>query len=78
MPYPRRMTGCKDRRRHCGHGAVVRRTIVAYQVSRSGGGRRAGGNTEAGACRSHGLASSIGALKHLPRRQAFAARTVAD
>jgi acetyltransferase len=55
------------------------RTIVAYQVSPLGpvDGELVASLQAAGVPFLMGIASSIGALKHLPRRQAFAARTVA-
>ncbi len=55
------------------------RTIVAYQVSPLGpvDGELVTSLQSAGVPFLMGIASSIGALKHLPRRQAFAARTVA-
>jgi len=56
------------------------RTIVAYQVSPLGpvDGELVASLQTAGVPFLMGIASSIGALKHLPRRQAFAARTVAS
>jgi acyl-CoA synthetase (NDP forming) len=56
------------------------RTIVAYQVSPLGpvDGELVASLQAAGVPFLMGIASSIGALKHLPRRQAFAARPVAS
>ena len=55
------------------------RTIIAYQVSPLGpvDGELVANLQAAGVPFLMGIASSIGALKHLARRQAFAARTVA-
>ena len=56
------------------------RTVVAYQVSPLGpvDGELVASLQTAGVPFLMGIASSIGALKHLPRWQAFAARTVAS